>query len=807
MDWLNLPLLANPWTALLIATAAALVPILLHLWNRRRPRVVRWGAMRLLQEALRRTRRQARWRERLLLAMRILAVLLILGAVTLPQPWARDLLAAFWPGAGLPASSTAGRTHRVVILDSSLSMAWKDDGESAWERAQRQIEDKVVGHARPGDGFTLVLMRSPPQVLFAAPCDAPDEFLQALKEARQTHGPADLRETCALVAGLVQRSPPKYSRREVYFFTDLQTATWRPKVAREKDDIAITLARLLEAASVNLVDLGSDHPVNCAVTDLSMGRTLCLTDEEVTFRAAIWQFGDDKAAKLPVSLGIGTAEGHTSDKPVDIRVQEQKLVSLRQPEAGTTAREKGATPVEFRHRFTAPGTYVVQVRVDSKDGLEADDACRLIVQVRARLDVLLVDGSPYGPFTERETHYLRRALANRRYRVQPRVIAPQDLANQTPGSPDSIEAADCVVLCNVPPLGPREVQRLEQHLRRGGGVLFFLGDQVDLAAYNQLLHRDGQGLLPVELLSRESAPPSDARQAFMFDPLGYRHPLAHEFGERTETGLLSARFRQYLRVRVPPDAGASVALNFVPESLPGPVAAKPEEGRSDFALPLLSALAHLDVAGSSAMEPRSSTADPAVVEASWGRGKVYVVTTAANLKWSSWPLNNSYVPLVQEMLLASITARTQGRAALLGQPLEALATKDETGVTMLTPDGRHEPVTRTERPGHEIFRFEETVQGGIYRLTPSKASSKDRLFAVNVPLDEHQPEADPRRLSESELRQLYPDWAFVYSSSPRVGQASATGAASNWSRFCLLAGLLLLLVELLIARRVAVARS
>lgn len=108
---------------------------------------------------------------------------------------------------------------------------------------------------------------------------------------------------------------------------------------------------------------------------------------------------------------------------------------------------------------------------------------------------------------------------------------------------------------------------------------------------------------------------------------------------------------------------------------------------------------------------------------------------------------------------------------------------------------------------HEILRFEESVQGGIYRLAPSKGSSEDRLFAVNVPLDEHQPEADPGRLSESELRELYPDWSFVYSSSPRVGQASATGAPSNWSRFCLLAGLLLLLLELLLARRVAVARG
>ena len=61
------------WAGLACATG----PIIIHLLNRRRYRVVQWAAMDFLREALQRNRRILQVRDLLLLLLRTLAVLLI----------------------------------------------------------------------------------------------------------------------------------------------------------------------------------------------------------------------------------------------------------------------------------------------------------------------------------------------------------------------------------------------------------------------------------------------------------------------------------------------------------------------------------------------------------------------------------------------------------------------------------------------------------------------------------------------------------------------------------------------------------
>src|SRR5947208_2972669 len=64
---------------------AALGPIIIHLLNRRRYRVVDWAAMDFLREALQRSRRILQWRDMLLLALRVLCMLLF--GLALAQPF------------------------------------------------------------------------------------------------------------------------------------------------------------------------------------------------------------------------------------------------------------------------------------------------------------------------------------------------------------------------------------------------------------------------------------------------------------------------------------------------------------------------------------------------------------------------------------------------------------------------------------------------------------------------------------------------------------------------------------------------
>src|SRR5262245_46092455 len=81
----------NPW--LFIAVAAAVsIPIIIHLLNKRKFKIVDWAAMEFLLDADKKNRRRIRLENLILLLLRCLAVLLI--ALLLARPFVPTSMAA-----------------------------------------------------------------------------------------------------------------------------------------------------------------------------------------------------------------------------------------------------------------------------------------------------------------------------------------------------------------------------------------------------------------------------------------------------------------------------------------------------------------------------------------------------------------------------------------------------------------------------------------------------------------------------------------------------------------------------------------
>ena len=113
---------------LLYGLAAASVPIIIHLLNRRKFREMRWAAMRFLLAAIRKNSRRIRIEQWLLLAVRTLLILLVVAG---------DGQAV--PGEPGGVADLAGRrTHRVLVLDGSLSMGYTTGGTSAGSTRPRR---------------------------------------------------------------------------------------------------------------------------------------------------------------------------------------------------------------------------------------------------------------------------------------------------------------------------------------------------------------------------------------------------------------------------------------------------------------------------------------------------------------------------------------------------------------------------------------------------------------------------------------------------------------------------------------------
>lgn len=334
-------------SALLWGLAAASVPIILHLLNRRKFREVPWAAMRFLMAAVKKNSRRIRVEQWILLAVRTLVILAVVAAMAKP----------FLESLGAVPVLAGRRTHRVVVLDGSLSMGYSADGETRFDRA-KALAAQLVKDARRGDAISLVVMGDPPKVVIGDPSPNHDEVLKELNDVVMPHGGTDLVASFNKIDEVLEVS--NIPQKEVVFLTDLQTASWRKPGVAGDEGLKRILARIEARRPRSVViDLGREGGENRAVTDLRLNASVVTVGAPVLVRGVIRNFGSSRKDGLGVRLVVDGALGPT--QTVDLPVGEDQ-------------------PVVFNHTFAAPGDHLVEIQIDG-DALKLDDRRWLAVPV------------------------------------------------------------------------------------------------------------------------------------------------------------------------------------------------------------------------------------------------------------------------------------------------------------------------------------------------------------------------------------------------------------------------------------------
>src|SRR5437660_684518 len=301
---------------------------------------------------------------------------------------------------------------------------------------------------------------------------------------------------------------------------------------------------------------------------------------------------------------------------------------------------------------------------------------------------MLVNGKPAAELYDRATEWLLDALnpfpsgqAPRNVPARPKIVDESQFADAALGD---LTPYDCVFLCDVPRFGAGEVRRLETHLRRGGGVVFCLGPRVDLEAYNRLVYRNGDGILPARLIGAQQAPEKRFFNFFAEEKSYHEPPLDAFAGERDRLSLLGARFSQYVRAELAPRGRPRKLLSFMPETSMASTAAM--ERGNDKPLPI---------------------GDPALVEWTRYRGKVLLFTSTLNMDWTTWPISPSFPAMMQELLHFAVSGRLREQASEVGEPLEAYLQVGGAGldVRLESPDGRHESSQTEARDEVGVLRW------------------------------------------------------------------------------------------------------
>ena len=401
-----------------VALGAIVVPILVHLVQRERKRVVEFPSLMFVQRIPFKSVRRRRLRHWYLLLMRAAAIALIVAAFARP----------FLPAGAAAAIAAAGGTREVVILlDRSASMGYGDRWQRARDAARAAI--RSIGQA---DKATLVLFDRNAEENIRATADR-GRLEGALDATRVSSGATRYGPALKLAESVLARST--LQRREAILISDFQKSGWSGA-----EDVHFS-----EGTRLTPVSVASGTPSNIAVPSVTFARVAFSGQERVTITAGIANKSAQPAANVPVTLDI------------DGRRLETKSVGI-----GANA----AVSVAFAP-FTLAEPVVAGVVRAGSDAMPADNAFSFVLTPSAAVSVLVVNSGERSD----SSFYLSKALSigdAPAFRVE-----AEPAARVAPAMLDK----RAVVILNdamVPPGLAGGV--LKRFVERGGGLLVALGE-------------------------------------------------------------------------------------------------------------------------------------------------------------------------------------------------------------------------------------------------------------------------------------------------------------------------------------------
>jgi hypothetical protein len=452
MNFLNPALLAALGPLLLL-------PLAIHLFNRRFPRTILFPDLERIRRSLAERSQLARWRHLLMTALRTLVVLLALLAFLKPV----------LPRFGSDPSARAPGEGRLVllVLDRSHSMEHLTAGGVPASRRVLLEAGKILATLGPGDRANAVLAGLRASALLPEPTGAHERLRAAIAALPPALDRADVPKALRLAAALLGEGS---KGAEVYFLSDFQRSNWAD----------VSFEELPASTRLFFVDVsgGADRP-NTALLSLASPSREVSVGEKVRLDLVVGNWTPD-AATLPIEVLVGGSRSYVAEVPAEAWATARASVVIEAP-------REGLLSIEAR----LPG-----------DALPGDDRRHLALEVRRREEILVVSDRPAEDTTASGAVFVAIALDpfdDRSGAYDPRVVPMSALGS------GRLAAAAKLVLTGVGPIPPETATRLATFLERGGGIVYFLDGAADAENLKALDAAAGRPFLPLALSGRLGA--------------------------------------------------------------------------------------------------------------------------------------------------------------------------------------------------------------------------------------------------------------------------------------------------------------
>ena len=655
----------NPF--MLFGLVAASVPLVIHLLNLRKLRTVDFSSLRFLKELQRSSIRRVKIRQWLLLAIRTLLI------VTLVFAFARPALHGTFAGFLGGRASTA----MLLLIDDSPSTSARNDRGEIFPQI-RAAAQGIAGLLREGDQLFVLRMSEIGRREEVPSVRNPDDLRALLASAAPTQIRGSYLQ--ALAKGGSVLAGTSTANRELYLLTDAQANQFAPTLSQGKTEPS------LAGVHVFVVSPAPAQGVNGEVASTELVTRVLTKSRPVELQASIRVPGDRGSLSSVASVYLGGSR--VAQQSVDVAAGESATLHAR-----------------FVPRQTGMLSGYVQME---DDALDFDNRRFYTMTVPQRLNVLLCGHAPS------DLRYVRLALSLGGDSTFAGLFAVQNSTEHDLASLD-YGAFDVLCLADVPSFSTASAEAVSRFVRSGGGLMIFMGDDVDLSNYNATLFSH-LGLPPASAPPRSAPPAGDHSQELSIRRVDLDHPVFEGMFE-------DARGTRRGNVETPA-VFRSAGINV---------------GTAGHAIMVL------------------SNQLPFLAEFPAGEGKVLVFTVDAAGSWSAFPTSALFAPLMYRSMNYLGNASASLPPATVGTPVEVhlrLRNQDARSTfAFFSPSGLAEKVVPVFSPvtGAATFRSGPTQETGIERLY---------RLAPGLPLNGQLPPGEPLAqvavnadTAESDLRQ------------------------------------------------------
>ncbi len=617
----------------LFALFASAIPILIHILNLRRLKTVDFSNLKFLKELQRSRIKAIKIKQIILLILRVLAIVFLVLA------FSRPVIKGYLFN---PMISGQAKSSVVIILDNTLSMASADENGEFINQAKSSAQS-IADILSESDEFALVRLSELPSIATDGFTHNISFLRRLIDESEFTYTHRKISDAIVVASKLIEKA--KNLNREVYIISDFQKGGFSS---------IDTLLKLPADVRVFLVNVGKFNGENFSVDKVELKNRVIFSGRTVGVETVISNHTDRDVSNFVVSLFLGGKR--IAQRSVNLKANASQTIDFNVLTEDLSGFVDGFVEIE-------------------DDDFNFDNRRYFSFFIPTEIKVLLVG-------VEDDLKFLKLAfqsaqeMYNKSFfkiaQISPQMVSGVNFSN-----------FDVVFIVKPNQFDVGVLRKLKSFVSEGGGLIIFLGGNLNLQSFNQnfssVFGLSGFGEV--------------VRQRVSFSKLDINHPIFEGVFAEMPKRFDSPEIREYVKLK------------------------------ADYSFTTIIGL---------------SDGSPFLIEKKEGNGRVLIFTSEPTDKVSDFPYKGIFIPLVFQSTLYLSNFLFLSAEYTIGDTVEFRAEMFSRFYGQSLKDlklGRPDGSDFAFKPDASFIKIYQTTIPGIYTI--SSAGSKNLLkLAFNPPKEE-----------------------------------------------------------------------